>query len=269
MDPALEVWTELFSTDDGIRGVTAVMYESDTVMKAGGTEFGDPTDAVYKYNVGISANQWTPIDSLNHERKLCHLAAMPDGKVMMVGGEIGPEEGANPVLTPEMYDPATDAWTDMVDHDDHRAAPSIAVLLPDGRVLVAGGQINESPFGIHTGEVFYPPYIFDAVGCVPRPVISSVITPGQPQDNIRYGTGFDISTPQATTIDQVRLMRLGANTHSWDFDARSQILKFVLRSATTLRVAAPAHGNVAPPGYYMIFIVEDGVPSVSRIIKLQ
>lgn len=64
-------------------------------------------------------------------------------------------------------------------------------------------------------------------------------------------------------------VKLGPNTHSWDFDARSQILEFVLRNATTLRVAAPAHGDIAPPGCYMIFIVEDGVPSVSRIIRVE
>ncbi|MCH8253454.1 MAG: DUF1929 domain-containing protein, partial [Planctomycetes bacterium] len=205
----------------------------------------------------------------NTARRMCHLVAMPDGKVMIVGGEDGVELETGPVFTPEMYDPATDLWTDMADHVDHRAYHSATVLLPDGRVLLAGGEQEDHPTLILNGQVFYPPYIFDAVGCVPRPVITSVTSFGTQQDAIQYGLAFYVNTPQATTIDQVRLMRLGADTHQWDGDARSQILKFVLRSATTLRVAAPAHGNVAPPGYYMIFIVEDGVPSVSRIIKLQ
>jgi galactose oxidase len=67
---------------------------------------------------------------------------------------------------------------------------------------------------------------------------------------ILYGQGFRILTTDAGSIAKVSLIRL-------------------TKDATGLTVAAPSSGNTAPPGYYMLFIVNaTDVPSVARIVKI-
>lgn len=93
-------------------------------------------------------------------------------------------------------------------------------------------------------------------------------------DEVIYNTAFSVGTLQAADITEVSLVRLGAATHSFDMDTRFLRLQFT-QSGNTLNVAAPANGNIAPPGYYMLFILKPGdragidYPSVARIIQLK
>jgi len=66
----------------------------------------------------------------------------------------------------------------------------------------------------------------------------------------------------------VRWIRLGAVTHAFDASQRANTLKFT-RTATSVRVTTPASGKLAPPGYYLLFILNrNGVPSVGRIVRV-
>jgi hypothetical protein len=66
----------------------------------------------------------------------------------------------------------------------------------------------------------------------------------------------------------VSLIRLGAVTHAFDQNQRFQRLAFTA-DATGLTVRAPSSSNRAPPGHYMVFILNGaGVPSVARIIRI-
>jgi hypothetical protein len=141
-----------------------------------------------------------------------------------------------------------------------------ALLLPDGRIFTAGGN-----FSADSSQIFKPPYLFDASGVeiTPplRPVIDSVPA------IIYYGGSFTITSQQADDITAVNLLRLGSATHSFDFDQRFVALEFT-KSENTITVAAPAHGFLAPPGYYMLFILKDGdranvkFPSVAAMVEL-
>ncbi|MBJ7348739.1 MAG: DUF1929 domain-containing protein [Thermoleophilaceae bacterium] len=145
----------------------------------------------------------------------------------------------------------------------------MASLLPDGRVITGGGGTcgvcitlgyEEKNF-----EIFTPPYLYkhDGSGALAtRPVISSAPATAD------YDTQFAVSSPAAGSIAKVSLMRLGAATHSVDQGQRMVPLKFSA-NAGTLTVTAPANAYEAPPGYYMLFIVDNqGVPSVSTMLKL-
>jgi hypothetical protein len=138
---------------------------------------------------------------------------------------------------------------------------STALLLPDARVLVSGGgRFNgtNEPTDQPSGEIFAPPYLFKG----PRPTISSV--PAQ----ISYGQTFAVQTSDAANIASVALMRTGSVTHSIDMNQRYVPLSFTASSGI-LSVTGPANTNFAPRGYYMLFIVDtNGVPSVSRFVKL-
>ena len=135
------------------------------------------------------------------------------------------------------------------------------MLLPDGRVLTAGGTLpGGTPTIQQSAMIFWPPYLFKGS----RPVITSV--PSQ----LKYGRRFKLLTPEAQSIAKVNLLRLGAVTHEFDQDQRCVPLKFRVFNDSSLRVSAPANGNVAPPGYYMLFIISrDGVPSMARYVHVR
>jgi hypothetical protein len=140
---------------------------------------------------------------------------------------------------------------------------SIALLLPDGRVLVAGGGRNGpvgSPPNMYdrfNAEIFSPPYLFKGA----RPVITSAPA------TLRYKTNFSVVTLDAARIAAVSLVRLGAVTHAFNMNQR--FLKLTFQQASGgLTVQAPVNGNLAPPGDYMLFILDTkGVPSVAAMVR--
>ena len=134
-----------------------------------------------------------------------------------------------------------------------------ALLLPDARVLVSGmgadfGNVPDEK----SAEFYSPPYLFKG----PRPTITQ--SPAQ----IQYNTTFFVGTPDNTSIASVALIRTGAVTHFFDQNERFLPLSFT-QAAGGLTVAAPVDANLAPPGYYMLFIVNNaGVPSVAPFVQL-
>jgi len=137
-----------------------------------------------------------------------------------------------------------------------RTYHSTAVLLPDGRVLSSGSDDLGSMQ--QTYEIFSPPYMFASA----RPVITSAPA------SLTYGAQFNIVTPDAASIARVALVRPGATTHADDFDQRYVALKFGIRSGQ-LTTTAPPSGNYAPPGNYMLVIVNSrGIPSVMPFLSL-
>jgi hypothetical protein len=81
--------------------------------------------------------------------------------------------------------------------------------------------------------------------------------------------GFDIDTPDATPIDTVALIRPACVTHHTDAGQRYIKIPLLSRTASRLTVQAPANGSIAPPGYYMLFIVDgDGLPSIATFVRI-
>ena len=137
-----------------------------------------------------------------------------------------------------------------------RTYHSTAVLLPDGRVISSGSD-NHASTDI-TYEIYSPPYLFKGA----RPVIQS------PPTSLTYGAKFNITTADASSITRVALVRPGATTHADDFDQRYVDLAFTV-GAKGVQATAPANGNQAPPGFYMLVIVNSsGVPSVMPFLQL-
>src|SRR5262249_3032204 len=142
-----------------------------------------------------------------------------------------------------------------------RVYHATALLLPDGRVLSAGsGRFGGSgPGADHlNAEIYSPPYLFNG----PRPTITSA------PPSVTYGSAFSVSTPDSAQISKVALVRNGSVTHSFNGGQRYLELSFQ-KVAGGLTVTAPADGNLAPPGYYMLYILNaSGVPSVAAMVQV-
>ena len=150
-------------------------------------------------------------------------------------------------------------WSTMSAMVTPRLYHSTAVLLPDGRVLVAGGGRNQNAPNELSAEIYSPPYLFKGA----RPSITSAPA------STTYGSNFSVSTPNASSIASVALMRPGATTHTFDEDQRFLNLSFQ-QAGGGITVQSPANANLAPPGYYMLFLInQSGVPSVASFIKIQ
>ena len=85
---------------------------------------------------------------------------------------------------------------------------------------------------------------------------------------IGYGMSFQVQTPDAANIASVVLVKDGAVTHAFNMDQR---LVGLVSSAGSgvLNVTGPPNGNIAPPGYYMLFLINKaGVPSVAKFVQV-
>ncbi len=181
---------------------------------------------------------------MNSGRRNHNATVLPDGKVLVVGGKDN--------LTTEMFDPVpkNETWTMMASMTQERGPHSTALLLADGRVAT---RRDDSTLL----QIYSPPYLFKGA----RPTITS---PG----SIGYGQPFTVGTDDANSIGSVALMRPSHSTHSFDMGQAYVPLEFT-PSGGTLIVSAPANANLAPPGYYMLFILNrNGVPSVASFVQL-
>ena len=247
-------WTSVANLNSNFRDYdTAVLYDIGKVLTAGG---GDPPTATAEViDLNAASPAWRYVGSMARARRQLNSTILADGKVLITGGSSGSgfDNASSPVYLAEMWDPGSEQFTPMANFTQYRGYHSNTVLLPDGRVLSAGGDVAGA-----TAEIFSPPYLFKGA----RPTISS--GPG----TISYGQTFSLTTPDAANITQVNLIRLSAVTHSFNQDQRINRLSFSIASGN-LNITAPANGNLAPPGPYMLFILNgSGVPSVAQIVSL-
>ena len=158
----------------------------------------------------------------------------------------------------EIYDPAGNTMRAVAEAGVSRLYHSTALLLPDGRVVTAGSNPDRGDDELRL-ELYHPPYLFRG----PRPLLDS--TPAE----WRYGTTVDVSTPSAMTLRWAHLIRPMATTHSDDTNQRLIDLPIVCRDACSITVAVTDNPNLAPPGWYMLFVVDDcGIPSAALWIRL-
>jgi hypothetical protein len=223
-------------------------------METGGTIASGVTGTAELLNLSASAPAWKYTASTHFPRLWANTVLLADGTVLVVGGGTTSYYGG-PIRTAEIYNPATRTWTEMAAQTAPRMYHSTALLLPDGRVLSAGQSSGKYE---NTGEIFSPPYLFKGA----RPRISKA--PG----TLSYGQAFTVTTPQAASISRVALVKPAAVTHSNNFDQRYVDCTFT-SSGGTLRVTSPPNANHAPPGWYMLFLVNStGVPSVASWVQV-
>lgn len=202
----------------------------------------------------VASPQYTAAAPMAFPRMHVSAVLLPDRTVLATGG--GQVREDQPVYAAEIYDPMADDWRTVASASVARLYHSFALLLPDARVLVGGS--NPGDFMEHRLEIYSPPYLFRGG----RPQIE--FAPGE----ARYGEAIRIETSQATRIASVSLVRPSATTHSRDTEQRLVDVPFS-RTGSSLELLVPGDPLVAPPGWYMLFVVNDrGVPSEAAWIRL-
>jgi chitodextrinase len=263
----LNIATQTWSTVDSriIDGASIVNYAPGKFMKAGSaSDSGNPNIASASTAFTLDMNQpnptWQPTGSMAYRRSFVNLTSLSDGTVLATGGE-STQDGmtlANAVKPAEIWNPATGTWTTVSAMQTPRLYHSVAVLLPDGRVMVSGSGGDSGVPDELSAEIYSPPYLFKG----PRPTITAA--PG----TVQYNSPAFVQTPDAANITSVSLIRTGSVTHSFDQNARAIPLSFT-PAPGGLNVSMPANGNTAPPGYYLLSIVTaQGVPSTSAMVRL-
>jgi Domain of unknown function (DUF1929) len=228
----------------------------------------DATAAVDIIDLKVPHPQFQPARPMNLPRTHVNATLLPDRTVLVTGGGLARESRLTPTLQSEIYDPGTNTWTLVASSKVPRLYHSVALLLPDGRVVVAGGnpaQGHHVEWG-HDPEneemrldVYSPPYLFKG----PRPVITAA------PEEWHYGQIVDVSSPQAGGIRWASLIRNGVTTHSFNNGQRLVDLPIAAQGGGTFKATVTDEPNLAPPGWYMLFIVnQQGVPSVAKWVHL-
>ncbi|HEX8721851.1 MAG TPA: galactose oxidase-like domain-containing protein [Pyrinomonadaceae bacterium] len=273
------LWT--FVANSGFAGGrdhgSSVTYDDGKVliMGGGGDEPGTlPRRDCEMINLNVSpaisttqtsvapAPQWRRVGDMGFGRRQLNAVLLPDGTVLATGGSNANSsvEASGAVLAAEIYDPDTEVWSTKASMDIPRLYHSTALLLPDGRVMSAGGGFPPSPGSSNQPnyQLYSPPYLFKG----PRPTI------GAAPSEVALNTNFFITTPDAASISKVTMIRLGSVTHAYDQNQRMTQLIFRAQPGG-LEVQFPGGANLTPSGHYMLFLVNsNGVPSVASIVKI-
>jgi hypothetical protein len=232
---------------------------------------------------------WFEKDDADRGRIFSNCVLLPNGSLLVVGGQdknlIGGDSGTVYWNTADRFDPQPPSdpgvWTTLAatNTDGGFSTPrgyhSVALLLPDGSVLLMGGRehsvsAQNYPNPEDTVDHFKPPYFFRGA----RPLL------GAPPQTIRYGQTFVVSLTVAPGrhVDRFCLMGVGSVTHSYDPGQR--YIELMWRNAppsgsplyqanNQREVLAPPVPDMAPEGFYMLFGVDNtGVPSLGRFVKL-
>src|SRR6185503_3713165 len=247
-------WSTVGNTLNGGRDNygSAAMYEPGKVLWVGG---GDPpTSSCEIIDLNAGTPTWAFTGAMPQARRHNNLTILPDGRVLCTGGSSA--AGFNTIdggKTAIVWNPSTGTWTSWAGPEaNYRGYHSTALLLPDGRVLSSGGD------GQPNAQIFSPPYLFNGA----RPTISSSPATGN------YGQTIFVGTPNATAITKVTLTRISSVTHAQNWDQRFLNLSFS-QAAGGLNVVLPSSANNAPPGHYLLWILNgSGVPSVAPFIRI-
>ena len=257
--PAAGTWSVI----DGrvLDGGSAVMFRPGQIMKSGSAastgSSGSAARTTYVLDMSAASPAWRSTASMANQRAYHNLTVLPDGTVVASGGSTLKDgaDSSKAVLPAELWTPSSATWTTMAAMSVGRPSQSASLLLPDGRLLVAGPAPDGSSAAI--AEIYSPPYLFKGA----RPGMTSA------PSELAYGVPAFVGT-DTTNIAGVSLIGLGAVGHSFDQGQRFVPLSFST-AAGGITVTPPLDGSLAPPGTYLLFILNQaGVPSVGRFVTI-
>jgi YVTN family beta-propeller protein len=251
----------------------AVMFAPGRILQVGGNGYHDGhampgSERATVVDITGGAPVITEATPMSFRRHWPSATVLPDGRVVVTGGtQFGNNGGGDAVYAAELWNPATGAWTIGASAAQIRVYHSAAILMPNGAVLSTGGGAP-GPVNNLNAELYFPPYLFRPAAnggaeLAPRPqltAISALVA--------AYGAELDVDMASNAAISKVVLIGTSSVTHSFNSSQRRQELPF-LQGGNRLAIGLPASANEAPPGYYLLFVIDaNGVPSRSVIISV-
>jgi YVTN family beta-propeller protein len=239
------------------RDSSSAMFRPGRILQFGGASNGARIIDITGGSPTVTATQ-----ALSSKRRWVTATILADGTVLATGGSEVRNELVGVNNSAEIWNPSTGEWTRGAQGSLARLYHSLAILLPDASVLVAGGGAP-GPLENDNAEIYYPPYLFAPGGeRAERPVVEAA--PGE----IGIGERFTVDLADGTVAERVAIVKTGAVTHSFNMDQRFVELTF-RQEGNRLHVEGPARATDAPPGFYLLFVLDDsGTPSMGRIAKI-
>ena len=182
--------------------------QAQKVMTLGGGGPAGPVADVNLVDLSVAAPSYVAGPPMAHRRTMQNAVVLPDRTVFVSGGGLE-EDPSKAELRSEIYDPSANAWRPGATAVVPRLYHSVALLLPDGRVITAGSNPHRRDDELRL-ELYHPPYLFRG----PRPFIEAA------PSAVTHGEAFEIHTPQADAIRWVQLIKPMAVTHSCDTEQR-------------------------------------------------
>ena len=160
-------------------------------------------------------------------------------------------------FTPEIYNPNTQTSLEMDQSYFRRNYHSTSLLLPDGRILTAGGDVWNA-------EIFYPPYLFEKdfnnnTVLAKRPQINNISKELKRGEEVKVGVSGDIS--------KVTLISTGSTTHAQGSESKFRNLNFNKITENEIQIQLNDNPNNLQNGTYLLFVLNSkGVPSKGKIV---
>ncbi|MDG2007624.1 MAG: DUF1929 domain-containing protein [Alphaproteobacteria bacterium] len=266
---------------------TSVMIDTDKILLIGGKQWGEygdvttdepahyenidpdrtfedylPSNHVNLVDFSNSSNPVvTKMRSMKHPRADSNSTILPDGTVFVNGGHSYRETEFS-VLIPEIYNYQNNEWYEMSPGTLRRNYHASSLLLPNGTVLVAGGDT-------WSAEIYYPPYLFEEsknnkTVFAKRPIIKNLDKKIMNRNNIK------LQLDNADDISNITLISTGSVTHSQNSELKFQNLNFKYLDKENISFNIPKSKNIIQNGSYLIFAInKNGTPSIGKIVYIE
>jgi galactose oxidase len=277
-----------FADGDAVCGITS-MYDAvnGVILTAGGApnyhyyfdrnNMGGPhrqesTTNAFEITLGdvepgtvVKAKQ---VASMRYQRIFATAVILPNGETFVVGGMSRGEPYVHETFqtVPEIYSPDTKTWREAARHSTPRVYHSWSLLLPDATVVVGGGGLDHAEIDHYDAQIYQPAYLFtpDGTTTAEQPKILTI-------DQHLYRVGDTITITTDVEVDDASLLRYGVATHTLNNDMRRVQLTLVAQgdgSSNTYSMQIPNDPGVTLPGYWMLFVLQNGVPSHAETVQI-
>jgi Domain of unknown function (DUF1929) len=256
---------------------SSVLYDEGKVLEVGGSNPQDPDIDLREGSnsakvIDLRTGNARDTGAMQFGRRNQNATVLPDQTVLVNGGNtIGNGDGRMQKES-ELWNPSSETFRLLASESIGRPYHSVSLLLPDARVFSAGGY-DAAPFPNATkpeyrptyknAQIFSPPYLYGSDEKLAiRPEILEA--PGK----LGYDQAFSVRVNKPDEISKACLIRLGSVTHAFNFGQR--FVKLEMQNvASTLEMRSPKNANLAPPGFYFLFVLDqNGVPSIAKTVRL-